>query len=127
MGALSTASENVTIDIQQDLGEQGAKQNNFEVFLTVKGLQYYKYRMMFVGYSTISYPVTIVMNEELAIAYSGKRNTVFTVSSMRKLEELIDAAINSDMMVSLIQSLIYESLRQESKIISALKGKNNSH
>lgn len=72
MAAMSTISETESADIQQDLGEQGSEQNKFEVFLTVKGLEHYKYRMMFVKYSTISYPVTIVMNKDLAIEYSGK-------------------------------------------------------
>ncbi len=108
--AIQTSSE--IADIQQDLGEQGAEQNKFEVYLTVKGLEHYKYRMMFVRYSTISYPVTIVMNEDLAIEYSGRRKDIFTITSMKKLEELMDAVLNSDTMILLIQSLINESLRQ---------------
>lgn len=103
------------IDIQTKLGEQGSEQNKFEVFLTVKGLEYYKYRMMFVGYSTIAYPATVVMNEELAVAYSGKRNTVFTVETMIELEELVEGVINCETMTSLLQNLINESLRQEAK------------
>lgn len=112
LAALGAGLETVSVDIQQDLGEQGAEQNKFEVFLTVKGLEHYKYRMMFVKYSTISYPVTIVMNEALAIEYSGKRNDIFTIASMKKLEELMEIVLNSDTMIMLIQSLINESLRQ---------------
>lgn len=110
--ALGTASETKIVDIQQELGEQNSEQNKFEVFLTVKGLEHYKYRMMFVKYSTISYPVTIVMNEDLAIEYSGKKKDIFTIASMKKLEELMDIVLNSETMILLIQSLINESLRQ---------------
>lgn len=110
--AISTGSQSESVDIQQDLGEQGAEQNKFEVFLTVKGLEHYKYRMMFVQYSTISYPVTIVMNKDLAAEYSEKRNDIFKIASMKKLEELMDIVLNSDTMIMLLQSLINESLRQ---------------
>lgn len=116
LGTIQPVSE--TVDIQQDLGEQDPEQNKFEVFLSVKGLEHYKYRMMFVEYGTISYPVTIIMNEDLAVAYSGRRKSIFTIESMKKLEEMLDVIINSDMMVSFIQSLINESLRQENKEIS---------
>ena len=114
---LQTSPDTLAVDIQQDLGEQGAEQNKFEVFLTVKGLEHYKYRMMFVKYSTISYPVTVVMNEDLAIAYSGKRKDIFTITSMKKLEELMDNILNSDTMILLIQNLINESLRQTVALI----------
>lgn len=117
LGALQAKSE--VVDIQKDLGEQGVEQNNFEVYLTVKGLEHYKYRMMFVGYSTIAYPATIVMNEELAIAYSGKRNAVFIVESMKALEDMINVVINSEKMAFLIQNLINESLRQEARAAKA--------
>lgn len=108
----------VEVDIQQDLGEQNTERNKFEVYLSVKGLEHYKYRMMFVDYGTISYPVKVIMNEDLAVAYSGRRKDVFTVDSMKKLEEMMDKIMNSEMMISLIQSLINESLRQESKEVS---------
>lgn len=111
-------STSETVDIQQELGEQDSEQNKFEVFLSVKGLEHYKYRMMFVNYGTISYPATIIMNEDLAVAYSGKRKYIFIINSMKELEEMMNSILNSDMMISLIQSLIYESLRQEIKEIS---------
>ena len=98
LGTMQQMSE--MADIQQDLGE------------------HYKYRMMFVDYGTISYPVTIILNEDLAVAYSGRRKDVFTIESMKQLEEMMDTILNSDMMLSFIQSLINESLRQEMKEIS---------
>lgn len=116
LGTMQQMSE--MADIQQALGEQDPEQHKFEVFLTVKGLEHYKYRMMFVDYGTISYPVTIILNEDLAVAYSGRRKDVFTIESMKQLEEMMDNILNSDMMLSFIQSLINESLRQEIREIS---------
>ena len=42
--ALQGTEENIRVDIQTKLGEQGSGQNKFEVFLTVKGLEYYRDR-----------------------------------------------------------------------------------
>lgn len=36
-----------TINIQDSLGEQSGVDKKYEVFLSVKGLEYYKYRIMF--------------------------------------------------------------------------------
>lgn len=113
IAAISRSLEAITVDIQEDLGEQDGEKHRFEVFLTVKDLKHYKYRMMFVDYGTISYPVTIVMNEALAIEYCGKRKDTFLIESMKELETMLDVIINSNTMVNLIQSLINESLRKE--------------
>lgn len=111
--ALGLMKEEKLVDIQDKLGEQEAEQSKFEVFLTVKGLEHYKYRMMFVGYSVISYPAIIIMDEELAAAYHDKRSNRFRVDSMKELQEMMNTVINSNKMIKLIQSLINESLRQE--------------
>ena len=68
---------------------------------------------MFVDYGAISYPVTIVLNEMLAIEYSGKRNDTYYIDSMKELENMLDIVLNSDSMIGFIQKLIDESLRQE--------------
>lgn len=102
-------------DIQEKLGALDNEKHRYEVFLTAKGLEHYRYRMMFVDYGTVSYPVQIVLNETLAVAYSGKRTDTFYIDSMMKMEELMEAVINCDAIVALIQSLINESMRQEAK------------
>lgn len=104
----------VTVDIQKDLGEQSDEKNRYEVFLTVKGLEHYKYRIMFVDYGAIAYPVTIVMNETLAKEYNkGKSSYIYSVKTMKELEELLESVINSNCMIRLLQSLINEALRKE--------------
>ena len=113
------------VDIQEDLGEQDQKDYRYEVFLSVKGLEHYKYRMMFVNYGTISYPVTIVMNEDLAIEYCGRRNTTFHIESMKKLEEMLDRILQSKMMLSLIQNLINEAIRKENSISCKMDTEDN--
>ena len=110
---IQTKSETIKVDIQEDLGEQSKEDHRYEVFLTVKGLEHYRYRLMFVDYGAISYPVTIVLNEMLAIEYSGKRNDIYYIDSMKELENMLDVVINSESMIDFIQKLINESLRQE--------------
>ena len=113
---IPTLQKEVTIDIQKDLGEQNNEDYKFEVFLTVKGLEHYKYRMMFVNHGTLSYPVTIIMNDSLAVEYSGgQMKDIFWIESMKELEELMSRVINYDTMESLIQKLINESLIKEIK------------
>ena len=67
--------EEETVDIQDSLGEQSGIENKYEVFLSVKGLEYYKYRIMFLKYGAIAYPVQVVLNEDIAEAYNGKNST----------------------------------------------------
>ena len=110
-------SSTVEVDIQKDLGVQDKESNRFEVYLSVKGLDLYKYRMMFVDYGTVSYPVKIVMNEELAIEYCGRRKSQFDIASMKELEDMMNKIMDSETFISLVQSLINEALRKESGVI----------
>ena len=60
------------------------------------------------------------MNEALAKEYNGgKRNERFSLNSMKELEDMLDIVINSDTMLTLIQNLINESLRQELRMESS--------
>lgn len=104
-----------TINIQDSLGEQSGVDKKYEVFLSVKGLEYYKYRIMFLRYGAISYPVEVVLNEDIAEAYNGKKQYVYNVGSMEELEIMFETIINTDFCTELIQSLIYESMRQTRK------------
>lgn len=113
--ALTGIDKDITVDIQQYLGEQSERDNKFEVCLTVKGLEYYKYRIMFIRYGAIAYPVNIVLNEDIAKAYSGKTQYRFLVESMKVLEEMIGQIFETEYCTKLIQSLIYEAMRQEKK------------
>ena len=76
---IPTLQKEVTIDIQKDLGEQNNEDYKFEVFLTVKGLEHYKYRVMFVNHGTLSYPVTIIMNDTIMKKRGVKDGYFFAV------------------------------------------------
>lgn len=101
-------------DIQNDLGAQNTTLNKYEVFLTVKNLENYKYRIMFVSYSSVAYPVRIVLDESIARDLGNQGlETIFNVASMVKLEELCQRIFHSNKLHTIIQSCINESLRRE--------------
>ena len=120
MDMVGPRKETITVDIQESLGGQNKSYYKFEVYLSVKGLEYYKYRIMFLGYGDIAYPVTVVLASEFTELF-GKHQDVFLVESMRQVEMMINTVINSDIMTKLIQSLIYESLRREKESVEEAK------
>ena len=87
----------------------------YEVYLTVKGLDNYKYRMFFVRYGSISYPVTIVLNRDIAEKSLGKTQTKYFISNEDNLRDMLNEIINSSYIFSIVQSLINEALRRENK------------
>ncbi len=108
------------VPISLSLYSLGNKRGNS--FLAVREFNYKHIcsRMMFVDYGTVFYPVTIVMNEELAREYNeGKKQEGFIVDSMKELYYMLNVVINSETMVTLIQNLINEALRQELKKIQS--------
>lgn len=108
------SEETVHVDIQDKLGEQNNEEKKFEVYLKVKGIENYKYRMMFIEYGTVSYPVTVVLNADIAVEYgSGRRKTIVKLNSMLEIQELLNKIFESGMMKALIQNLINEAIRQE--------------
>lgn len=113
LSAVTTTFKETIVDIQEKLGEQDDEKHRYEVFLTAKNLEHYKYRMMFVNYGAIAYPVTIVLSEALSEEYCGKRTDTFLIGSMSELESMMETVINSPILVTLIQNLINESLRKE--------------
>lgn len=119
VSALQKSSE-VSVDIQESLGEQDNEDHRFEVYLSAKALKHYKYRIMFLQFGTVSYPAQVVMNDDLATVCLGKFKNTLEVETMAELEELINAILESEIMIKLIQSLINESLRKEAQAINSV-------
>ena len=106
-------SKTIDVDIQEELGELSNENHRYEVFLKVRFMDNYKYRLMFVDYGAVSYPVTIILNEELAEEYSETVRDYFLIDSMKELENLLYKVINSRTLHRIIQNLINESIRRE--------------
>ena len=109
------ASKEVEVSIQDDLGELECESHKYEVYLSAKELKNYKYRILFLEYSTVSYPVQIVLNDDMAKECLGKFKNILQVETMADLEELINKILESEVMIKLLQSIIYESLRKQRK------------
>ena len=90
------------------------------MYLSAKALKHYKYRIMFLQFGTVSYPAQVVMNDDLATVCLGKFKNTLEVETMAELEELINAILESEIMIKLIQSLINESLRKEAQAINSV-------
>lgn len=105
--------------IQSIMGEYNTQKYKYEVFLTAKNLLHYKFRMMFLEYSEISYPVTVVLNENIVSEDDLEKYVptnyymTYEIDSMKDLIELMEIVLNSDIVIRRIQSLIDESMRQE--------------
>ena len=108
-----TVARNIEVDIQDSLGEQSEIDHRFEVYLSAKKLDKYKYRLMFIDYGATSYPVTVVLNERLARVYSDKYGDTFIIKNMKQLEDLLEKVINSEVLIQIIQNLINEAIRRE--------------
>lgn len=113
IGALQP--EEVRVDIQTKMGPQNVKESKYEVYLSVKGLAQYKYRLMLLSYKEIAYPVAVVLSDDFYGEYGSARRESYTMSTMKELEELVNTIIESETMSSLLQSLINEALRQEKR------------
>lgn len=84
-------------------------------YLSVKGMEKYKYRMMFVDYKSVSYPVTIVLNDDLVTEYRSTYDDTFQLRSVKEVQDMMEKIINSGTLTRLIQSLISEAIRIEKR------------
>lgn len=103
-----------SVDIQDSLGDiSETPANKFEVFLTAKVLDKYKYRIMFIEYGEIAYPAKFVLNDSIAKIATDSHFYVLTIKSMSELIELINKIYSSKYFVNILQSIINESIRRE--------------
>lgn len=105
----------VEVNIQDRLGEQGNEEHKYELFLSVKGIEKYKYRILFVRFGTITYPVTVVLNEDIANDIFNNFTYLKDVNSMKELQDLMEKVLSSHSLTIVIQNLINEALRQEKR------------
>lgn len=113
--SVSKLTEKKYVDIQQEMGEINSEDNKFEVYLIVKGLDTYKYRICFIEYGSISYPVSIILNDDIALNCMDKVIDEYTIENQSELENTIEKIISSDYLSSILQNLIYEAIRRENQ------------
>lgn len=71
--------------------------------------------MMFVDYKSVSYPVTIVLNDDLVTEYRSTYDDTFQLRSVKEVQDMMEQIINSGTLTRLIQSLISEAIRIEKR------------
>lgn len=102
------------VDIQNDLGVVESEDQTFQVCVRVKGLDNYLYRLMFIKHSDISYPVTVVLSEDIASnCFDSPKQETLELTSMQEITDLMNNILSADYFHKLIQQLINEALRQE--------------
>ena len=101
--------------IQDKLGEIQAEKHIYEVYISARLMENYKYRMFFIKYETMSYPVEIILDNELAEQVLRQSRTLIINNDMESLEELLNKIKYSSYFTRYIQNIIYESIRRENK------------
>lgn len=94
--------------IQKTLGRQGEEIRSYEFFLNTPVYESYKYRVCYFQFGVAHYPVTVVMEQDVADALTMKRNSAFEFccENREELEDLISKAIGSHRVIEVIQELI---------------------
>lgn len=109
--ALLTAFQTKTveqhIDIQSRLGEMGNTQKKFEVCLETPDNKDYKFRLMFIAYDATIYPVTVVLESDIANQLPKYGNGyIYSFKSRKDFQIFLVDVINSDKAVTILQQLI---------------------
>ena len=109
--ALLTAFQTKTveqhIDIQSRLGEMGNTQKKFEVCLETPNNKDYKFRLMFIAYDATIYPVTVVLESDIANQLPQYGNGyIYSFKSRKDFQSFFVDVINSDKAVTILQQLI---------------------
>ena len=105
----------VVKNIQEDLGQiDGPGKTRLEFFLTAPSLKKYKCRLMFLEYGMGGYPVTIVMEydiaRELREADYILDEYILRCKDMEDFQYFLNSVIATDYVRGIMQSIITESL-----------------
>lgn len=100
---ISQAFSGKTVDIQSKLGELSDGTFTYDFFLSSKYTPNYVYRIMFLRHGITPYPVTLVLDEEVAtqINYFSE----ITCNSEKEFEEILSKTLNSKKCSTVIQNL----------------------
>ena len=114
--ALSTVYPGTEKDIQQDLGEiDGFDEKTYEVCFASKVMQHLKWRLMFIRHGLGYYPVTVVLQKDIAFDIEAEKtgNYVFTLNNEDELREFFEKVFITKTVKKFAQSVITESLIRE--------------
>lgn len=95
------------VDIQSKLGEIGNTTKKFEVCLETPNDKQYKFRLMFIKYNSTIYPVTVVLESDIANELPQYGNKyIYNIKSRNDFQRFVTNVINTDRVVNILQQLI---------------------
>lgn len=105
--ALALPSEDVEVNIQNELGASGDIKRKYECYIYTPIYEYYKYRVFFLEYAITSYPVKIVLEQSVAKSISNENDSyIFQCNNQKELEQLLVAIFTSKQMIKIMQDII---------------------
>lgn len=105
--AFQTKTVEERVDIQSRLGEMGNTQKKFEVCLETPNNRDYKFRLMFIEYDATIYPVTAVLESDIANQLPQYGNSyIYSFKTRKDFQAFFVDVINSDKAVTILQQLI---------------------
>lgn len=94
------------VNIQSALGEMGERQFTYEFFLTSRVTPDYKFRVLFMQYGIMGYPVKIVLEEGIADEIDAEHGYIYSVQSQEEYEEVLGKVLNSTRITDIVTRLI---------------------
>ncbi len=100
-------------NVQSYLGAVNDQKKTYEIYLSVKGIPNFKYRMMFLEFGEIAYPAGMVLSDEISTIITSVYEYRYAIESVSSLQHVMDKILNSNYFHVLIQNFINEGLRRE--------------
>lgn len=91
-------------DIQNDLGEIEETRFAYEFYITCRTTPNYKYRIMFIEYGFMFYPVSITLDEDIASEISIE--TDIECDTQEDFNSVLEKVLNSSKLEKLINNLL---------------------
>ena len=112
MGAMATLAatlqSSMHVDIQDKLGTIEEESFKYELYLTARQIENYKYRVLFVGYGISGYPANVVLQQNIADELNQEEDSgyIYNIKSKEEFEELLVSIFNTKTIQKIIQDLI---------------------
>ena len=101
---MSSLTEGEYVDIQNNLGDVSGGRFKFELYITSTVTPNYRYRIMFVQYGIVFYPVTLVLDEAIATELGQQQQ--IEIGTPNEFENSLGAILNSRKVENVITALL---------------------
>lgn len=110
------------VNVQDTLGELGNEHRKFEFCITTPIYEHFRYRLMFIEYDLAVYPVTVVLEEQIARELQGKQEQsyIFTCNTREDFETFAINIVRTECVSQMMQRLINVGYGQQEQANSQL-------